>query len=154
LSIVDLAGAGLCSVCYWIALSSTAIAGFWTGPDFDFAPMTGWDCLRSGWFEFPLGWLVNPILLVGAILLLFGRRFTACIAAMAAIGLTRIWTWEFSHTYSLKLLREGYDWWLGSMHVLAAGSLCSMFIHCSDTWKRFRSFCASAPSSQPAASLD
>src|SRR5262245_17167771 len=87
----DAAIIALCAIAYCHALRSIAIGGFWHGPDFDQPPMTGWDCLKSGWWIYPMGWLANFVLLAGIVVLLTGRRLLACLFAMLAIGMVCIW---------------------------------------------------------------
>lgn len=129
LRLFDVFIASVWCTAYAIALCSTAIDGFWTGPDFHFAPTPGWNCLLSGWFHFPIGWLANPLLFVGVLCVLTGHRVPALICAVCAVALAYLWTYEFSREFSPKLLMSGYDWWLGSTYVLAVGSLSSLVIH-------------------------
>jgi hypothetical protein len=134
-----LAVACLACIAYGVALFSTAIGGFWTGPDFDHAPMSGWDCLLSGWFHFPIGWLANPVLFAAIFLLLSGFRIAAFLLGILAIGLVRYWTYEFCQQFPAKLLMAGCDWWLFSIEALVAGSFCSMVLHCLETWQSLTS---------------
>jgi hypothetical protein len=137
-SVVDIAAVVLCCSAYGVALSSTAIDGFWTGPDFDHAPMSGLDCLLSGWLWQPIGWLANPLIFAGVVLLLVRCRISAFVTGMAAIGLAVFWTREFSREFSAKLLMSGYAWWMASMQILVAGSFLSMVVHYSETLKSLR----------------
>src|SRR5437764_5909602 len=92
ISFVDMAVACLSGSAYGVALFSTAIGGFWTGPDFDHPPMTGWNCLTSGCFHFPIGWLANPVMFTAIVLLLIRFRFAAFLSSCGALGLAWIWT--------------------------------------------------------------
>ena len=136
---VDLGVACLSIIAYGVALFSTAIAGFWTGPDFDHPPMSGMDCLLSGWFHFPIGWLANPLLFTAIILLVIRFRIAAFLLAIGAIGLAWSWTYEFCRQFSATLLMSGYHWWLLSMQVLVVGNFCSLVLHYRETWQSFRS---------------
>jgi hypothetical protein len=149
ISIVDVVVACLACTAYGIALFSTAIGGFWTGPDFDHPPMSGLNCLLSGWFHFPIGWLANPVMFTAVVLLLARCRSAAFLSATGAIGLAWLWTHEFCQQFPAKLLMAGYHWWLLSMLVLVVGSLCSLVFHYRETWQSWRSLsriCQELPS--------
>ncbi len=137
-SVVDITAAVLCCSAYGVALSSTAIAGFWTGPDFDIAPLSGLKCLLSGWFWEPTGWLANPLIFAGVAFLLTRHRILAFVLGIGAIGLALLWTRQFSREFSPELLMSGYTWWLASMQILAVGSFCSAIVHYSETLKSLR----------------
>src|SRR4051794_24334965 len=139
--LVDLAVACLACTAYGISLFSIAIGGFWTGPDFDHAPMSGLTCLLSGWVHFPIGWLANPAFCTGVVLLVFRFRIAAFLSATAGIGLAWLWTCEFCRQFPAELLMNGYRWWLFSMQLLLLGTLCSMIVHSSETWQSVRLFC-------------
>jgi len=132
---------GVSCCAYGIALFSTAIGGFWTGPDFDHPPMPGWNCLLSGWWHFPEGWLANPLMFMALFLLMIRFRIAAFLTSSAAVGLAWIWTENFSREFSVELLRSGYDWWMGSLHVLAFGILCSAVWYYRESWQSVKSFC-------------
>lgn len=138
-NLIDPAIACLSGIAYGVALSSTAIGGFWTGPDFDHPPMSGWDCLRTGWLFFPEGWLANPLTFAAVILLLTRCRIAAFFLAAGALGLAWLWTYDFSREFSAKLLMAGYDWWVLSMQILLVGSFCSLVMHYPETWQSLRS---------------
>jgi hypothetical protein len=129
----------LTGIAYGVALFSTAIGGFWTGPDFDHPPMSGWECLLWGWLHFPIGWLANPLMFVAVILLLTRCRIVAFFLAAGAIGLAWLWTYDFSRQFSAKLLMAGYDWWVLSMQVLLVGVFCSLIVHYAETWRSMQS---------------
>jgi hypothetical protein len=114
----------LCCIAYGHAFFSVAIAGFWSGPDFDHPPMTGLSCLLSGWFWYPLEWLANPFLLAAAVLLLTRHRVLACCVAVLALGLAC----QFQRELPAKLLMQGYYSWLISMAIFVIGSFCSVVI--------------------------
>jgi hypothetical protein len=90
--------------------------------------MTGLSCLLSGWFSYPLGWLANPTLLAGVLLLTTRRRLAACLGGTLALGMASLWTYKFRRDFrpEADLLREGYNWWLGGMVILAGGSFGSI----------------------------
>jgi hypothetical protein len=129
MSVVDVTVACVCCGMYGVALASTVIGGFWTGPDFDHPPMSGLDCLLGGWFHYPIGWLANPLFFTGVALLLSRHRSSACWVGMCAIGCSVLWTCEFYQEFSAKLLLPGSKWWFTSMYALVAGSLCSIAVH-------------------------
>ena len=141
LSFVDIATAAFSCIAYHFALFSTAIGGFWTGPDFDHAPMSGWECLLTGWFEFPIGWLANPVLFAATVLLLFRLRIAAFLLGVGAVGFSTLWVNQFFRQFPPKLLLSGYDWWLLSQHILVAGSFCSLIVHYPETWQSMRLLC-------------
>jgi hypothetical protein len=126
MAMFDLVTVGTVCALYGVALGSIAIGQFWTGPDFDFGPFTGWDCLRTGWFDELLGWLANPTMLVAATLLLCRRRLGAFLFALGGVGLALLWTRTFCQRFPAKLLENGYEYWMMSMAVLAAGCFCSI----------------------------
>src|SRR5579864_939381 len=138
ISLVDLAVTCLACSAYSIALSSTAIGGFWTGPDFDHPPMSGLNCLLSGWFHFPIGWLANPVMFAAIVLLLTRCRSAAFLSATGAIGLALLWTYDFCRQFPPNLLMAGYHWWILSMQVIVVGSLCSLAFHYRETWRSLR----------------
>jgi di/tricarboxylate transporter len=114
----------LCCIAYGHALFSTAIGGFWSGPDFDHPPRTGLSCLLSGWFWHPLEWLANPFLLAAAVLLLTRHRGLACCGGVLAFGLAC----QFQREFPADLLMQGYYSWLISMAIFVIGSFCSVVI--------------------------
>ena len=136
--LLDPAVACLACIAYWVALSSTAIAGFSTGPDFDHPPMSGLDCLSSGWPLFPVGWLANPLFLAAVGLLFTRHRLVALLLVSGALGLAWFWTYDFCWQFPPKLLMDGYNWWLRSMQVLAVGAFGSAALHYRETWKSLR----------------
>lgn len=152
ISLLDVAVVCLACISYGIALFSKAIGEFWTGPDFHISSMAGWNCLLSGWFHFPIGWLANPALFAGLGLLLARCRTAAFLSAVGSIGLAWLWTHEFCREFSEKLLLAGYRWWLLSMLILAVGSLFSLAFHYRETWQSWRSSgrtCQEPPTNDP-----
>lgn len=139
ISLLDVVVACLSGIAYAVALFSTAIGGFWTGPDFEYSPSSGLDCLQQGWLFFPIGWLANPVLFVAVVLLLARCRIAAFLMAIVAIALAWLWNNQFCREFSPELLRPGFHWWLSSMQILIAGSFCSLLLHCSETWRSLKS---------------
>jgi hypothetical protein len=101
--------------------------------------MSGMDCLLSGWFHFPIGWLANPLLFAAIVLLVIRFRLVAFLLATGATGLAWFWTQEFCRQFPANLLMPGYDWWLRSMQVLVIGSFCSVVLHYRETWRSLNS---------------
>lgn len=118
----------LCSIAYGHALFSVAIGGFWHGPDFDHPPMTGLDCLLTGWLHYPLGWLANLALVAGIVLFLVGFRLLACLFGLFALGMACIFAKEFARDFPADLLKQGYHSWLMSMQIFVVGSACSLVL--------------------------
>ena len=61
-----------------------------------------------------IGWLPNPLLWAGVVLLLGGRGLAAALAGVAAVATASCWL-------GLAELLPGYYVWLGSMGLLLAG---------------------------------
>ena len=87
--------------------------------------LPGWATLLLGWPPpLTLPWIANPLLLVGCILLLWGRnRLAAYFGTAAALaGLT---TWLFASGW--KAILSGYYLWQGSLAAFALGALAIYF---------------------------
>jgi hypothetical protein len=140
MTLFDIAVVSASCSAYGVALFSTAIRSFWTGPNFVIGPLSGWDCLTSGCFYLQIGWLANPVLFVGEVLLLSRYRIAAFLLAIGSLGWTCLWTIEFCREFSANLLEDGYYWWLSSMLILLVGAFCSLVVHHSEARRSLRLF--------------
>ncbi len=105
----------------WACCSVVVREGLSAGP-FDLAAIYGFGCALTGWMDYPLGWLANPLLWAGVVLLVCRRPGAAAVCGLLAVGPVVQWSLEWHHQGLWRMLRVGYDLWVASVGLLAVGS--------------------------------
>jgi O-antigen ligase len=113
----DLAVAGVVSAFYLEACCSVVVRkyGFWD------LPVPGLCCLLWGWGDYPFGWLANPLLLVGVILIASGRRRAGSMLGVMAIVPLTYWSLDWKNYQQWRMISTGYFFWAASIVLLAIG---------------------------------
>jgi hypothetical protein len=93
--------------------------GLPAGP-FELSEQRGYSCAIFGWTWSLLAWLPNPFLLVGIILLGYGRRWSAAFAGTLALFFLVVWRVMYAKPGLVKGLLVGYELWVASMVLLTS----------------------------------
>ena len=120
--------AALVAGVYLAACCSTVVrAGLSAGP-FDLCPIGGFYCAILGWTVFPFGWLANPLLWAGVILLACGRSGAATVCGLLAVVPVTQWSLAWDRQGLWPALAAGYYLWIASAGLLAtSGPFLSFF---------------------------
>ena len=125
------------AVYLWACCSVVVREGLSAGP-FDLAAIYGFSCALTGWMDYPFGWLANPLIWVGVILLACGRPGFAAGCGLLAIGPVVQWSLEWDRQGLSHMLRAGYYLWVSSVGVLVAGSAGVWVARCAGKAGRTR----------------
>lgn len=119
---------------YLLACCSVVVRqGLPAGP-FDLAAIYGYQCVLTGWHYFPIGWLANPLIGAGVILLFYRRPAVATLCGLTAAIATIQWSLEWNRQGLWGWLSLGYNLWLASIAILVVGSfgvwIARQFLRC------------------------
>ena len=113
--------AAVAGVYLWACCSVVVRAGLSAGP-FDLAAIYGFNCALTGWMDYPLGWLANPLVWAGVVFLICRRPGAAAVCGFLAVGSVAQWSVEWHRQGLWLMLRVGYALWVASVGLLAIGS--------------------------------
>ncbi len=117
----ELTVAAIVAAVYLGACCSVVVRkGLSAGP-FDLAPIYGFSCALTGWMDYPFGWLANPLVWAGVVLLARRRPGAAAVCGLLAVGPVAQWSVEWHRQGLWRMLRAGYDLWVASVGLLAVG---------------------------------
>lgn len=85
-------------------------------------PVNGFFCVLVGWGDYPFGWLANPLLGTGIVLLCCGRSRAAFRCGMVAIVPVVQWSLDWRWHGQWRMISTGYYLWVASVVMLVAGA--------------------------------
>lgn len=94
-----------------------------SGGPFEFGDIYGLHCISTGWMVDFVGWLANPAVAMGVVLLILARPTGAAIFGVMAMICAVIWSVDWYQLGVWQMLRVGYFLWMGSILVVSFGSV-------------------------------
>jgi hypothetical protein len=95
------------TVYLWACCSVVVREGLSAGP-FNMSAFDGFYCVLIGWLDYPFGWLANPLLWAGVVLLACRQSGAAAICGLLAIVPAVQWSLEWDRQGLSRMLGAGY----------------------------------------------